>query len=208
MTSPNQSSMTAPIEQQHMPEINKKTREAALTAAAQAFCNRGIEIACPWEGDLDDLEQERFDAMKAAIDAYNEVAATSAVSPDTKGEAGRIAKLERALFNVLPEQNPSAAALAKARNTLGETYHALAAAQTDIEPDIAAVVYPHRSKLYAASFDPDYASRPPTEPTEEQVEAAAREMAQALYNGSEDWIEYQGVARAALSAALSARRVG
>jgi hypothetical protein len=48
-------------------------RQHALSAASQAFQNRGIDIACPWDGDLDDLERERFDAMVAAIDAYNEL---------------------------------------------------------------------------------------------------------------------------------------
>ena len=43
----------------------------------------------------------------------------------------------------------------------------------------------------------------PLSVTEARVEAAAREMAQALYEGKEDWIEYQGIARAALVAALS-----
>jgi hypothetical protein len=48
-------------------------RQFALDAASQAFCNRGIDIACPWDGDLSDEERERFDAMVAAIDAYNSV---------------------------------------------------------------------------------------------------------------------------------------
>lgn len=55
-------------------------REWAITAAAQAFCNRGIIIACPWEGDLDDEERERFDALVAAIDSYNAL-----VSPPKAG---------------------------------------------------------------------------------------------------------------------------
>lgn len=45
----------------------------AITAAAQAFCNRGITISCPWEGDLDDEEREQFDALVAAIDAHNTI---------------------------------------------------------------------------------------------------------------------------------------
>lgn len=53
-------------------EVTTEQRQWALTAASQAFCNRGIEISVPWDGDLDDLEQERFDAMVAAIDAYND----------------------------------------------------------------------------------------------------------------------------------------
>lgn len=43
----------------------------ALSTAAQAMHNHGIPIACPWEGDLDDLELERFAAMVTAIHAYN-----------------------------------------------------------------------------------------------------------------------------------------
>jgi hypothetical protein len=62
-------------------------RQHALSAASQAFQNRGIDIACPWDGDLDDLERERFDAMVAAIDAYNELA-----SPPS-GEAGEVTDL-------------------------------------------------------------------------------------------------------------------
>jgi len=59
-------------------------RQHALSAASQAFQNRGIDIACPWDGDLDDLERERFDAMVAAIDAYNEL------TPPPSGEAGEV----------------------------------------------------------------------------------------------------------------------
>jgi hypothetical protein len=54
---------------------NENEREFALTAAAQAFCNRGVTIACPWEGDLDDREREIFDALVAAIDSYNTIMA-------------------------------------------------------------------------------------------------------------------------------------
>lgn len=50
----------------------------ALSGAAQAFCNRGFTIACPWEGDLDDGERERFDALVAAIETYNSLASRSA----------------------------------------------------------------------------------------------------------------------------------
>lgn len=56
----------------------------AITGAAQAFCNRGITIACPWEGDLDDEERERFDALVAAIDSFNALR-----SPPIKAQAER-----------------------------------------------------------------------------------------------------------------------
>lgn len=56
----------------------------AITAAAQAFCNRGIAIACPWEGDLDDAERERFDALVAAVGAYTKMLASPA--PAESGE--------------------------------------------------------------------------------------------------------------------------
>lgn len=43
---------------------------AGLEAAADVFCNNGIDISLPWLGDMDDLERERFNAMCAAITAY------------------------------------------------------------------------------------------------------------------------------------------
>jgi len=72
--------------------LSGEDRKFALTAAAQAFCNRGISIACPWEGDLDDLEQDRFDALVAAIGAYNAIAASriqsSLVATAVEDQAG------------------------------------------------------------------------------------------------------------------------
>lgn len=58
-----------------MSKVEELTEEErfAITAAAQAFCNRGIHIACPWEGDLDDLERERYEALVAAIVAHNTI---------------------------------------------------------------------------------------------------------------------------------------
>jgi hypothetical protein len=52
-------------------------RQFALTAASRAFCNRGLTISVPWEGDLDDRERELFDAMVAAIDAHNDILSRS-----------------------------------------------------------------------------------------------------------------------------------
>ena len=46
-------------------------RRLALTGAAQAFCNRGMVIAWPWEGELDAEERQRFEALVAAIESYN-----------------------------------------------------------------------------------------------------------------------------------------
>jgi hypothetical protein len=63
-------------------QVTEDDRQFAITAAAQAFCNRGISIACPWEGDLDDEERERFDALVAAITAYNDTLALSPVKGD------------------------------------------------------------------------------------------------------------------------------
>lgn len=50
----------------------------ALSAAAAVFADHGIEFSLPWEGTLDDLERERFDALAAACKAY---AALAPVSP-------------------------------------------------------------------------------------------------------------------------------
>ncbi len=72
--------MTPPMQND---EVTLPERQFALTAAAQAFCNRGITIACPWEGDLDDEERERFEALVAAIDSY---VALSAIPSTGSGE--------------------------------------------------------------------------------------------------------------------------
>lgn len=47
-----------------------KLDKDALANAAQAMCDHGIEIRSPDDGDLDDLEAERYDALRAAILAY------------------------------------------------------------------------------------------------------------------------------------------
>ena len=51
-------------------EVPLEDWQVAFSMAAQAMCNHGIEIACPWEGDLDDVEMERYNGMVAAIDSY------------------------------------------------------------------------------------------------------------------------------------------
>lgn len=45
--------------------INHKIVEAA----ASVFRDHGIDIRCPWNGDLDDVERERFEALCSALDA-------------------------------------------------------------------------------------------------------------------------------------------
>lgn len=40
-----------------------------IEAAAAVMNDHGINICLPWEGDLDDLERERFEALKDAISA-------------------------------------------------------------------------------------------------------------------------------------------
>jgi hypothetical protein len=42
----------------------------ALSVAAFAFADRGIEFKLPWNGDMDDLEAERFEALLNACRAY------------------------------------------------------------------------------------------------------------------------------------------
>lgn len=44
--------------------------QVAFSMAAQAMCNHGIHISCPWEGDLSDEEMERFNGLVAAVDSY------------------------------------------------------------------------------------------------------------------------------------------
>jgi len=44
--------------------------QVAFSMAAQAMCNHGVSISCPWEGDLDDIEMERYNGLVAAIDSY------------------------------------------------------------------------------------------------------------------------------------------
>jgi hypothetical protein len=40
-----------------------------IEAAAKVMNSHGIDIALPWEGDLDDLERERYEALRDAIAA-------------------------------------------------------------------------------------------------------------------------------------------
>ena len=44
----------------------------ALSEAAMVFADHGIEFCLPWNGDLDDLERERYEALVAACHAYVE----------------------------------------------------------------------------------------------------------------------------------------
>ena len=44
----------------------------AISEAAMAMRDRGIDIALPWNCDLDDLERERYEALVAACHAYVE----------------------------------------------------------------------------------------------------------------------------------------
>jgi hypothetical protein len=47
--------------------------KAEIEAAAEEMNNHGIDISLPWDGDLDDLERERFDALVAALEAAERV---------------------------------------------------------------------------------------------------------------------------------------
>jgi hypothetical protein len=40
-----------------------------IEAAISEFARDGITFVAPWQGDLDDLERERFNVLCAAIDA-------------------------------------------------------------------------------------------------------------------------------------------
>jgi hypothetical protein len=40
-----------------------------IEAAVAVLREHGIDIALPWEGDLDDLERERYEALHKALDA-------------------------------------------------------------------------------------------------------------------------------------------
>lgn len=55
--------------------------EAQITAAAEALNRYGLAISLPWEGDLDDLERERFEALKAALEAAEKAAWQPASGP-------------------------------------------------------------------------------------------------------------------------------
>lgn len=43
--------------------------DAMLRAAANIFCEAGLPIHLPQDGDLDDVERERYEALRAAIEA-------------------------------------------------------------------------------------------------------------------------------------------
>lgn len=52
------------------------TINGAVEAASRKFAEFGIDFNCPWDGDLSDLERERFEALKAALAAaYPELVA-------------------------------------------------------------------------------------------------------------------------------------
>lgn len=44
--------------------------QVAFGNAAKELRKHGMEVHCPWEGDLDDAETERYNGMVEAIDAY------------------------------------------------------------------------------------------------------------------------------------------
>jgi hypothetical protein len=52
-----------------MSEILRETTlpTQAIEAARDAMRERGIEVYLPWEGDLSDLENERYEALCAAL---------------------------------------------------------------------------------------------------------------------------------------------
>jgi hypothetical protein len=53
-----------------MSMIPPKERHA-LQEARDVWQEHGIEICLPWEGDMDDLDRERFQAMREACQAYH-----------------------------------------------------------------------------------------------------------------------------------------
>ena len=44
----------------------------ALVAAASAFAYHGVDLRMPWEGNLDEREQEFFNALVRACRRYHE----------------------------------------------------------------------------------------------------------------------------------------
>lgn len=55
----------------------------ALSEAVKAFDEHGIDFRLPWDCSLDDLEQERFEALVKACRAYHRaMALTSAIPPE------------------------------------------------------------------------------------------------------------------------------
>ena len=43
--------------------------DAMLRAAANIFCEAGLPIHLPQDGDLDDVERERYETLRAALSA-------------------------------------------------------------------------------------------------------------------------------------------
>jgi hypothetical protein len=60
--------------------------KAEIEAAAEEMNNHGIDIGLPWDGDLDDLERERFDALVAALEAAERVRGAAAANKGRKAE--------------------------------------------------------------------------------------------------------------------------
>ena len=50
----------------------KPNEKHALIEAAAVFEDYGVEIRMPWEGNLDDREQEFFNSLVRACRAYHE----------------------------------------------------------------------------------------------------------------------------------------
>jgi len=53
-------------------ETKPMSEEDAISEAAMALRDHGIDIALPWNCDLDDLERARYDGLVAACHAYVE----------------------------------------------------------------------------------------------------------------------------------------
>lgn len=60
----------------HDHEAPAMSEDDAISEAAMVFANHGIEFCLPWNGDLDDLERERYEALVEACRAY-----TAALAP-------------------------------------------------------------------------------------------------------------------------------
>lgn len=90
--------------------------QAAFSLAAQAMTQHGVEIACPWEGDLDDAKKERFDGLVAAVDAYLTVfpaGAKEAVSRAILFEREACAKVAEGTMGVPARANIAASIRAR-----------------------------------------------------------------------------------------------
>ena len=69
---------------------------AIVEAAARAMAEHGLDIPLPWEGDLDDAERERFEALCAALTAALPLVADSIEqSAHDPGSGGEIYVLVR-----------------------------------------------------------------------------------------------------------------